>query len=732
MATSTSATLNRAQYVGLDFDTHSDDLRARLQVQFAEQFNDFTVSSIGIMLLDITAFGLDTLSFYLDRRASDTYISTARTRGSVARLSRQLGYKMGAAVASSVDLTVSIKTGVPFIVPIPKRFQFQGPDGIIFESSEVVSYPPLSTTAQSVPCYEGQSFTDLFVSSGLANQVFPLTQIPDSTFVVSGSVEVIVNGLPWVEAEFLDFAATDQFEVGYNDDPATIRFGDSTSGNIPLPAATISVRYVCSRGLAGLVNKETITAVVNPLVVMFTQIPLNVINAAGSIGGDDPETLEHAKVFAPKVFKTRYVAVTREDYESLSGAYADPLFGRVSAAQAIAARDANDDLTLLNLLGSINGLASAPVAPVQADVAQLNQNLDDTLLDLSEILDQVTSIASYANGMINTDVPTAINSARASKNSTQEILSDMTSIQGFVTNGLATLSPIPLGADQLTAPTKAALQGYFNSIDQERTSSATSATAIQTSAGSEIAALGVILDKATAIGGDLITPPSNTYDLAQAQAAIVTRIGVETPAPTQMYALLTDITDTVVDTSLLMDSLTQQVFDHVDAFLASDCQANLVVVPILSKNGAGFYAPPSLGLIKSLQSFLDARKEVTQTVSVTSGANSLIPVVLTVNVGVLQNFSQAVAETAVSTALDGLLKDRTFGQSLYISDVSRTVLAVPGIAYVNVSILGYLVGVTVNTTLNDSEGNLILDSSKVITKGTVTITSVALTGILTS
>ena len=58
--------------------------------------------------------------------------------------------------------------------------------------------------------------------------------------------------------------------------------------------------------------------VVTELVVNFTTIQLSVTNTDGSVGGDDPETLDHAKTFAGKVFKSRKVAVTRGDYEALS------------------------------------------------------------------------------------------------------------------------------------------------------------------------------------------------------------------------------------------------------------------------------------------------------------------------------------------------------------------------------------------------------------------------------
>src|SRR5258708_6142104 len=106
----TSTSINQAQRSGLDFDSIEDNLRADLQVQFAADFNDFAVSGMGILLMDMMASAVDVLTFYLDRRTSDSYLATARTSASVSKLSGQDGYKMGPAVASSVDLRVSLKT----------------------------------------------------------------------------------------------------------------------------------------------------------------------------------------------------------------------------------------------------------------------------------------------------------------------------------------------------------------------------------------------------------------------------------------------------------------------------------------------------------------------------------------------------------------------------------------------------------------------------------------------
>jgi len=633
---------------------------------------------------------------------------------------------MGPAIASSLDLTVSISSAVPFSVTIPKGFQFLGPDEIIFEAAEPVTFPPSSTAPLNVPCYEGQTFTDQFVSDGTASQVFQLTRLPEGSFVVLGTVVVVVNGTTWSESEFLEFESSSQFEVGYNDDPPTIRFGDGVAGSIPSLGATIDVSYVGSRGLAGRVNKETVTDVVDTLVQSFTPIDLLVNNTSGSIGGDDPETLDSVKVNAPKVFKSRYVAVTREDYEALSGRYADPLFGRVSVAQAIAARSAAEDITLINYLNEINSLANSHVAPVQADVDAIQASLASITGDMATISTNLGSIVGLTSALAATDLPSALAGSRASKNLTQEITIDAGNIATAATAVQVLVNALPVaGTSQLTSGDKTQLLALIATILSEQSSIVTDTGTIASHATSGITILGAATDKVNQIGINTTSPGSYLYAIDQERISTNAQVTAAQTAATEIETLVVDISEAVGDQ-------TDLVFAHVDSFLASDCKANLVVVPILSLNSSGFYAAPSTGLIKSLQAFLDARKEVTQTVSVTSGANSLVAAVLTVDIGVLSNYSQSVTETAVVTAVDGLLKNRSFGVSLYVSDVHKTVAKIAGVGYANVTIQGFINGVFVDSSLNDSQGNLIIGASKVVTKGTLTVTSTALAGTITS
>ena len=702
------STLNRVRYVGADFDTLVDDLRSQLQANYADDFNDFALSSLGIMLIDVISYGLDAVSFYADRKATEAYMATARTRKAVSRLARQLGYKMGAAVASSVDLSVSLTTTYAFDVPIPKGYQFKGPNDLIFEVAQAVTFTAGSAPGivKTIPCYEGESVTETFVSDGSPDQIFELRRVPDSKYVVFGSVLVTVNGASWTESEFLTVETTNQFEVGYNDDPPSIRFGNGTAGNIPVAGASIVINYVATRGKSGQADKGTITTPVTALVVNFTTIPLTITNPKKASGGDDVEDLDHARSFAGRVFKARQVAVTRSDYEALAGSYADPLAGRVAVAQAISARSAASDLTLQNLLADITVAVEAPKPAVDTATAAIEAALATISTHLASIQLDLGSIATYVSAA-NTQTDTAIASARAVKNSSNEIEVDAVDIQTQVVSGKAAVDAIATaGTSQLTVADKNALKGWFDLINGEATEIASQASSLETSAASEITAMGAVKDNLALIG---LTPASGELLSADTlRADIATMIGV---VGTQVDAIQT----AVVDVTGSVGTAVEEINKHVDALLSSDCKANLVVVPILARDAAGFYAAPSTTLIQSLQNHLDGRKEVTQTVSVTSGAPFLVAPTIVVRIGITVGISTQVTKSAAEAVVDGVLRGRKFGKSLYITDLSTPLRAIAGVSFANVTLTDSGGG-----TL-DGNGNLIITASQVITKGVVTV-----------
>jgi hypothetical protein len=723
------ANLNRVQYAGLDFDSYEDEILARLQITYAASYNDFVVSSLGIMLVDLFAFGLDTLAFYLDRRATDNFLSTARTRKSVARAARQIGYKMGPAVASSVLVAVSLQQQYPFDVPLPIGFEFKGPNGLIFEAQQAYTWPKFTNSTASITCSEGQTLSATFTSNGLANQIFPIANVPVGKFVVGpgsngqSQVTVTVNGVKWTESELLSFGATNQFEIGYNDSPPTLRFGDGVAGNIPPQNASVVITYFASTGINGQVLANTIQSVNTPLVVNTQNIGLVINNPSSSVGGSDAESIASAKANAPLFFKSRGVNITAEDYQSRAGTFRDGTQGAIAVAHAITVKSAGDDAYLNSQLNSIS-----------SDTETLERNIDNTAASLlagplanikTDINDPSTGITALL-GLLNTDLTAIAGSTSTIKTAISQIQVGQGQINTAATALQTAIAGIPTAvSDGLTAATRATLTAQVTVV--QTGAAAVDPSTIATQNGS-------IVSKAAEATGFSGSISAKATDVLTQEAA----------AETQVNNLTASVGTLVADIGSIQlgSGFVKNIFDHVNAFLSADCSANLVEVPVLTLDADGFYVPPTFGLMKSLQSFLDQNKEVSQVVKVVGAYDQLVQVWLSVKIGILTGFVIDTVKAQVQAAVLNVMKGRSFGATLYLDElygpVTPSTATIDGLSSVNISIVpgdpvakigtgvydarGILITpalVTSGSALQiDEVGNLQVDASQVATRGT--------------
>lgn len=695
--------INRARFVGRDFFTFIDDIVARIQALFVTEFNDFVVSGTGQMLIDIVAWACETLSFYIDRQASESYLATARTRKGISRLARQLGYKMSAAVAATVDLEVNLARVQAFDVTIPVGFKFQGPNDLIFEAVEEVTFPAgegPDSPSRTVGVREGETRVEIFSSNGEKNQSFRLN--PQKGRAIAGDGFLCrVDGSPWSESEIITFDATDQFEVSYNDVPPLLRFGNGVAGNIPGVGDEIRSEYVATNGKNGSAQSGTIADVVSPLVIAATVIPLTITNPEPTTPGADQEDLDRARTNASSFYKARDVAVTREDYEGLSLAYVDALAGAVAVAQAFVAHSADDDIQLRIYLDNIRAIVNPLAADVTAATDQIREDLlpqvppDPGTPNLSDLREDANDELSAMSSDLS-DIETATESARDEAHAARTATVD----------GIAQVDAYgPAGSAKLDAGEVSSITSYFSSISGN-------ADNILTELGNIDVGRESVEEKRTDAVADLAAMSPLIISI-EAQVALI-------------EGRVTTGFETAVETEL------QNIFAHVDGFLSEDCKANLVQVPILTRDVDGFLIEPPIALIQSLFHYLDVRKEVTHVVEVMSGGAYLVPAVITGTIGILPGYVRQTVLSNVQKAVEDLLRVREFGASLRTSDLDSTTSPDPqkgtgginGVAYSVFRILGSYDSLgNLDTSFLDADGNLIITPKYVITRGLVTLTA---------
>jgi hypothetical protein len=265
------------------------------------------------------------------------------------------------------------------------------------------------------------------------------------------------------------------------------------------------------------------------------------------------------------------------------------------------------------------------------------------------------------------------------------------------------------------ATIKATLLGYLTALDTARVSAAAKLNEITAQTGTVLTEVGSI------------TSELDTIDL-QADSAESRRSGIRADidsievSSAAITATAAQLDADVQATDNNIGSLAQEVEDHVDSFLSSECKANLIEVPVLTLDSEGFYVVPTNALQKSLQTYLENGKEVTQVVKVTGASNQLVEADISVLVGILTGFNEATVRSQVEAEILDVLRGREFGARLRLSELYAPVapeqgnIPIDGVEYVNISITGPVDRI-------DADGNLPVSEFEVVTRGDIVVTS---------
>ena len=722
--------LNEVKYAARDYPSIFDSLLRRLKIEYSTVYNDYATTSQGIMLIELMAYAMDAVQWYIDRRASDCFLDTARTNAAIARLVKQIGYKMGAAGAASTTLTMTFPQGTTGSFKIPAAWQFNGPDGLLFETYAEYDQPvALSPGAViQIPVRQGETRTVRYTSDGSKNQQFRLASIPDDRFLGGGTVRMWADSQLWTEKEFLEFEKTNHYEVGYNDAPPIVQCGDGVAGNIPPRSAPVVIKFIIIDGEKGNVKSNSITSSVETLeTIDGDTVTFSVTNPNGATGGRNLEDPEQARRLAPFSFAARGAAITKQDYEALSNSYSDPTYGAVAKSYAFNPRQPYEDAEFNRLVSAVENY--------------LNEYLDGDGLIFhvgmkeleSDIDDAASSLASNVSGVQNEmlDLETArseiLSNNGAAISGCQSSGSDGASIESYSANATSNCDDAIVALDAL-----------IGDINGGVSDSNLVATVDQIKALVELIKTSTITSQS--LGGSIRgTMSTAVYDQLYAVKQIVSESAIDPPdynipsiiSNTEGYAsslstgvsdLQSQIENIVGEAETLNDLINTKLTlmqERIGFLFNADCISNYVQVPILSLDVDGNYASPSVGLMTGLQAYLDGIKEVTQQVEVTDGGVALVGAELEMVLDVNKDaFVEAEIVSDIVATIVGLLKGRDFNQPLYLSDLYEIVKDVsPGITWVSINI----VGPTLTPTVIDTDGNLVTAENQIIAFGSLMI-----------
>ena len=363
-------------YAATDFLTLRTALVNYIKATYPLDYQNFSESDLGMMLIELVAYMGAVMSMKADMLANESFLSTAKNRNNVKKLMELVGVRMKGPISSVANARLSFNSAVSNtslnITPSQRVVSITSPeDGgplnfTLYKTDPGGTLSPISSDA-SIDLTTGESentasavWTNLallegalvlqtgaFNSTDLIKRV-ALTRSP----VVEKSVDVFITSNDsaasgaWTQVDNLFFASgggQNLYEIIYDDSyGATVVFGDGVVSKSPPPDAEYTIAYRVGGGTRGNIGSE----IINAQLTIGTDIG-TVENVSLATGGQDAETVEHAKKYAPLTFKRQDRLVTAEDYSTFANAFVS-LTGSTGKATAVV-RDAYSSANIIDI-----------------------------------------------------------------------------------------------------------------------------------------------------------------------------------------------------------------------------------------------------------------------------------------------------------------------------------------------------------------------------------------------
>lgn len=316
-------------YITKDYEGFRD-LMIQSIPKFAPEWTDTSQSDMGIVLIELLAQGLDVLSYYQDKAFQENFLATAKTRRSILNLSRLLGYELRTQIPAKfmirfnkssdyLDATIKVPKGTKIGTDplLATQIVYETDEDLVINAGE--SFGTVSAT------HGATILNDLVgVGNNSINQKYKLAYTDVLTDTIEVSTQIRTEGgggtnfQHWNRVDdFLSSDATHRHFTVVTDEfnNCYIQFGNGVTGMCVPNNYNILVSYRIGGGKLGNVGAKTINTFIT-----------NEINGISSFYneetayqlGEDLESIEDARAYAPARYRTLNRAITKTDFEDIT------------------------------------------------------------------------------------------------------------------------------------------------------------------------------------------------------------------------------------------------------------------------------------------------------------------------------------------------------------------------------------------------------------------------------
>ena len=331
--------MSLVNFANLDFDQVKTTLKEYLQSN--SNFTDYNFEGSNLStVLDVLAYNTYITSYNANMVANEVFIDSATLRENVVALARNIGYLPRSRTAARATVTFFVDCSN--ITPAPSNLTLNkgpvaatssafGNSSLVFSICEDITVPVKDGIARfnNISIYEGTLLTSEFTNSA-ANPnlrfILPNTGIDTSLIKVRvKNNSFSTAGVKYSSQDSL-FDITSLSKVFFlqeiEDERYEIFFGDGIFGQKLDEGNVVEVDYIVSSGDGGnavrnfqFAGKLTYTrnateyTVSSGVSLLTTGLPAS--------GGEQIESVDSIKKFAPRIYASQNRALTSNDYETL-------------------------------------------------------------------------------------------------------------------------------------------------------------------------------------------------------------------------------------------------------------------------------------------------------------------------------------------------------------------------------------------------------------------------------
>ena len=422
-------------FSNLDFNQVKTSLKEYLKANSTFTDYDFEGSNLS-SIIDVLAYNTYITSYNANMVANEVFIDSATLRENFVSLARNIGYipKSRKAATATISFfvdctdisptpaTITLKAG-----PVAATSGTFGNQSFIFSIVSDITVPILDGIANfnEISIYQGSLITSTFTfTSQTPNQKFILPNAGIDTSLLKVVVRPNQNSTSKTTYTTQDslFDLNSESKVYFlqeiEDERYQIFFGDGIFGKKLEENNFIKADYIISNGDAGNGVSQfefagNLSYERNGLDYSVTSGVSLITTDISSTGGDNIETVESIKKFAPRIYASQNRALTANDYETLipSRIYQEtesisvfggedlvpPQYGKVFISIKPKTGDFLPNLIKENIRTKLKKYAVAGIVPEILDLKYLYIEIDSKIYYNSNLANTGASVSSIVS-----------------------------------------------------------------------------------------------------------------------------------------------------------------------------------------------------------------------------------------------------------------------------------------------------------------------------------------------